>query len=293
MSIDDFRHEAMAETPSTNIECFARARAGDGGNLWITAIRQTGGRGRRGRSWVSEPGNLYASLLLIDPAPMDRIGSLPLAFALAVYRAIRAVLPTGGDPLEIKWPNDVLIGRRKTCGILMEAELLPDGRRAIVIGIGINIAHKPENPLYPVTMLSEHGASCSPTSCSRISSARQPMCCKAGMRAGAFPVSWPDGGRLPAVSANISPSIFRIARSAGVSLELMIMVICCWMRMRAQGAPSPPATCFWMRWTACLQRPAPNLSPQVGAFLLLMKSRVTDRLRIGPVDQMIFQVRCC
>lgn len=43
MSIDDFRHEAMAETPSTNLECFARARAGDGGNLWVTAIRQTGG----------------------------------------------------------------------------------------------------------------------------------------------------------------------------------------------------------------------------------------------------------
>lgn len=161
MSIDDFRHEVMAETPSTNLECFARARAGDGGKLWVTAIRQTGGRGRRGRPWVSEPGNLYASLLLIDPAPVERIGSLPLAFALAVYRAIRAVLPTAGEPLEIKWPNDVLIGRRKTCGILMEAELLPDGRRAIVIGIGINIAHKPDNPLYPVTMLSEHGASCS------------------------------------------------------------------------------------------------------------------------------------
>ncbi|MDS7596818.1 biotin--[acetyl-CoA-carboxylase] ligase [Agrobacterium tumefaciens] len=162
MSTDDFRHEAMAETPSTNIECFARARAGDGGNLWITASRQTGGKGRRGRPWVSEPGNLYASLLLIDPAPVDRIGSLPLAFALAVYRAVRSVLPAGGAPLEIKWPNDILIGRNKTCGILMEAEVLPDGRRAVVIGIGINIAHKPDNPHYPVTMLAEHGAACSP-----------------------------------------------------------------------------------------------------------------------------------
>ncbi len=161
-SLNDFRHEALVETPSTNIECFTRARAGDGGNLWVTATRQTGGKGRRGRPWVSEPGNLYASLLLIDPAPMEQIGSLPLAFALAVYQAVRAVLPFGGAPLEIKWPNDILIGRMKTCGILMEAEILPDGRRAVVIGIGINIAHKPENPLYPVTMLSEHGASCSP-----------------------------------------------------------------------------------------------------------------------------------
>lgn len=162
MSIDDFRHEALADTSSTNLECFARARAGADGNLWVTATRQSGGKGRRGRPWVSEPGNLYASLLLIDPAPIESIGSLPLAFALAVYRAVGAVLPPGGAALEIKWPNDILIGRKKTCGILMEAEMLPDGHRAVVIGIGINIAHKPDNPLYPVTMVSEHGASCSP-----------------------------------------------------------------------------------------------------------------------------------
>ncbi|NTF07259.1 biotin--[acetyl-CoA-carboxylase] ligase [Agrobacterium rubi] len=162
VSVDDFRHEALAETTSTNVECFARARAGDGGNLWVTAARQTGGRGRRGRPWVSEPGNLYASLLLIDPASMEHIGSLPLAFALAVYRAVGAVLPAGGAPLEIKWPNDILIGRKKTCGILMEAETLPDGRTALVIGIGINIAHMPDNPAYPVTRLGEHGAACGP-----------------------------------------------------------------------------------------------------------------------------------
>ena len=162
MSLDDFLHEALAETTSTNVDCLNRARAGDGGNLWITATRQTGGRGRRGRLWVSEPGNLYASLLLIDPAPMDQVGSLPLAFALAVYRAISAVLPVSAEPLEIKWPNDILIGRRKTCGILIEGEAMADGRRAVVIGIGINIGHKPENPAYPVTRLGEHGASCSP-----------------------------------------------------------------------------------------------------------------------------------
>ncbi|MCM2455228.1 biotin--[acetyl-CoA-carboxylase] ligase [Rhizobium sp. CG4] len=160
--LDEFRHEGLDETSSTNIECFARAKAGETGNLWVTAARQTGGRGRRGRPWVSERGNLYASLLLIYPSAPEQMGSLPLAFALGVYRALRTVLPTGGQPLEIKWPNDVLIGRKKTCGILMEAEFLSDGRRAVVSGIGINIAHKPDNPAYPVTMLSEHGASCSP-----------------------------------------------------------------------------------------------------------------------------------
>ena len=132
-SLVDFRHDALQETSSTNSVCLERARAGDPGNLWVTAERQTGGRGRRGRPWVSEPGNLYASLLLIDPAPMDRIGSLPLAVAVAVHRAVRSVLPLTAEPAEIKWPNDILIGRKKTCGILIEGEAVPDGRYALVI----------------------------------------------------------------------------------------------------------------------------------------------------------------
>lgn len=149
MSLGDFRHEALSETSSTNSECLARARAGDGGNVWVTAEKQTGGRGRRGRLWVSERGNLYASLLLIDPAPMERLGSLPLAIAVAVHQAIRRVLPLGAEPLEVKWPNDILIGRKKTCGILVEGEGLPDGRYALIVGIGINISVMPDNPLYP------------------------------------------------------------------------------------------------------------------------------------------------
>jgi BirA family transcriptional regulator, biotin operon repressor / biotin---[acetyl-CoA-carboxylase] ligase len=162
MSLDGFRHEALSETSSTNTECLTRARAGDAGRLWVTADRQTGGRGRRGRPWVSEPGNLYASLLLIDPAPIERLGSLPLAVAVAVYEAVRAVLPPDAEPLEVKWPNDILIGRKKTCGILIEGEKLSDGRQAVVIGIGINVAVMPGQPLYPVTCLREQGASASP-----------------------------------------------------------------------------------------------------------------------------------
>ena len=161
-SLDAFRHEALSEVGSTNVDCLARARAGDAGLLWITAERQLAGRGRRGRTWASEPGNLYSSLLLIDPAPPERIGSLPLAVAVAVHAAVKAVLPPGGDPLEVKWPNDILIGRRKTCGILLEGEGLPDGRRALVIGIGINIRHMPDSAPYAVTRLADHGANVSP-----------------------------------------------------------------------------------------------------------------------------------
>lgn len=140
----------------------ARAREGDPGKLWITADRQTGGRGRRGRSWVSEPGNLYASLLLIDPALLPALASLPLAVAVAVHEAVRRAMKPGGEALEIKWPNDLLIGRKKTSGILLEGEKLADGRYALVIGIGVNIAFKPEGTPYPATCLADHGIHISP-----------------------------------------------------------------------------------------------------------------------------------
>ncbi|WP_411035344.1 biotin--[acetyl-CoA-carboxylase] ligase [Shinella sp. BYT-45] len=160
-SLDDFRHEALGEVGSTNTECLERARNGALSGLWITAGRQTGGRGRRGRAWFSEPGNLYASLLLIDPAPMDRLGSLPLAVAVAVEEAISRVMPPGAPQVLIKWPNDILIDRRKVCGILIEGETLPDGRHALVIGCGINVAAAPDAGLYPVATLRDFGVSAS------------------------------------------------------------------------------------------------------------------------------------
>jgi BirA family biotin operon repressor/biotin-[acetyl-CoA-carboxylase] ligase len=162
LSLDDFRHTALGDVGSTNTECLIRARAGDPGLHWITATRQMAGRGRRGRAWASEPGNLYASLLLIDPAPMDKLHSLPLAVAVAVHRAIQAVMPAGSNPVSIKWPNDILIAGRKCCGILLEGEGLPDGRHALVIGCGINVALVPEQGLYPVTSLQVEGAAVSP-----------------------------------------------------------------------------------------------------------------------------------
>ncbi len=87
---------------------------------------------------------------------------MPLAVALAVHAAIRAVLPFGSAPLEVKWPNDILIGRKKSCGILMEGETLADGRHALVIGIGVNIRHKPDTAAYAVTCLEDHGAFVAP-----------------------------------------------------------------------------------------------------------------------------------
>ena len=73
---------------STNAEALHLGRGGERGPLWVTAKSQTAGRGRRGRAWVSEPGNLYASLLLTDPASPDRFPELSFVAALALHDAI-------------------------------------------------------------------------------------------------------------------------------------------------------------------------------------------------------------
>ncbi len=128
---------ALTEAGSTNDEALARLRAG-GTHVWVTAERQTAGRGRRGRAWTSEPGNLYASYAFAPDWPPRVFGILPLASAIALGDAIEAL---GAAP-QLKWPNDVLIDGRKCAGILIEAETSASQRRA-VIGFGVNVAHAP------------------------------------------------------------------------------------------------------------------------------------------------------
>ena len=148
----------VASTGSTSADLMAlaaRGRAGEG-RLWLTAGAQSAGRGRRGRSWSSPTGNLYASTLLIDPASADRIGTLPLVAAVAMRDAIAAELGEGPAQVQLKWPNDVLIDGAKCCGILLEAAVMPDGRQAIVIGCGTNITGHPLDTGYPATHLKAH-----------------------------------------------------------------------------------------------------------------------------------------
>ena len=140
---------------STNAEALALARAGERGPLWVTARAQSAGRGRRGRTWVSEPGNLYASLLLTDPAPPERAAQLAFVAALAVHDAIAATAPALATRLRFKWPNDVLLGDAKVAGILIEAEGTP---LVVAIGIGVNCAHHPADAERPATDLAAEGA---------------------------------------------------------------------------------------------------------------------------------------
>src|ERR1043166_4251223 len=155
---------SLDEVGSTNAEAFARARGAERGPLWITARRQTAGRGRRGRTWVSEPGNLYASLLLTDPAPAQRAAELSLVAALAVHDALAERAAVLGPRLTLKWPNDVLCDGAKVSGILVEGEGLPARPLAVVIGIGVNCAHHPADTAYPATNLAAAGALVTPES---------------------------------------------------------------------------------------------------------------------------------
>src|SRR5215468_2238165 len=107
---------------STNSEALSMARQGECGPLWVTAARQSAGRGRRGRAWMSEPGNLFASLLLTNPAAAERRPELAFVAALAVHDAVVEVAADLGPRIAIKWPNDLLVGGDKVAGILIEGD---------------------------------------------------------------------------------------------------------------------------------------------------------------------------
>ncbi len=152
----------MDQTGSTNSDVLTAARESDDGKLWITASRQLSGRGRQGRVWVSEPGNLYASALLIDPAPMSRLGTLPFVAACALYATLAELKSLKSHNVQIKWPNDVLINNAKISGILLESSALPNGKIAVACGFGINAAHHPDPVLYKATDLKTFGLDISP-----------------------------------------------------------------------------------------------------------------------------------
>lgn len=154
------RYVTLEETGSTNAEALSLARAGERGPLWITASRQTAGRGRRGNTWVSLAGNLHASLLLTEPSAPDKAPQLSFVAGLALHDAVAACAPQIAPMLALKWPNDLLLAGAKIAGILIEGE--SDPAFTVVIGIGVNCAAHPEAMAYPATDLSAAGAKVAP-----------------------------------------------------------------------------------------------------------------------------------
>jgi BirA family biotin operon repressor/biotin-[acetyl-CoA-carboxylase] ligase len=157
-----YGRRVLAEIDSTNAEA-ARVAHGLAGPEWILALRQTQGRGRRGRAWSDPQGNFAATLIMRpEGAPQDWalrsfVASLALsdAFVAATGRA---------DIFALKWPNDVLLNGGKVAGILLESGTGATGGDYLAIGIGVNLVHAPARQdleggaVAPVSLMSETGA---------------------------------------------------------------------------------------------------------------------------------------
>lgn len=166
-----YRLAGFDEIGSTNSEALAAAAAGDQGGIWFAALKQTAGRGRRGRAWESPSGNLAASLLIVPDADANVLATLGFVAGVAMQNAFARILPqgavrigidgadamNGSGRVALKWPNDVLADGAKVAGILLEMGKTPDGRHAIVIGIGVNVIAAPTGLPYPATSLKDLG----------------------------------------------------------------------------------------------------------------------------------------
>jgi len=144
----------LKETGSTNADAVRFLEEGEAHGTLVVADRQTAGRGRRGRSWESPSGaSVYMTLALKPEFGPGQASMLTLVMALAVSEAISSVC---GLKAGIKWPNDIVVNRKKVCGILTEMNMEADYIRSVVIGVGINVNQKvfPEEIRDTATSLS-------------------------------------------------------------------------------------------------------------------------------------------
>lgn len=138
----------LESTGSTNDDAKALARAGAAEGTVVHALRQTSGRGRQGNHWMSEPGNLYMSMVLRPQVNAADSGQLSFLAAVALAQTVQGFLPPSAD-IALKWPNDVLINGRKSAGILLEAESAAQaaGPEWLVLGMGLNLVHAPDGAI--------------------------------------------------------------------------------------------------------------------------------------------------
>ena len=133
---DGVRSRRYDNVDSTNAQAHRLALAGERGPLWITAAEQTKGRGRLQRVWVSHRGNLFATLLMEAAPPHS--AELGFVAGTAAAEAANRYLPR--HSAKLKWPNDVLVSRKKLAGILVE-QVVPG---VIAVGIGMNLVNCPD-----------------------------------------------------------------------------------------------------------------------------------------------------
>lgn len=144
----------LDDIDSTNAEARRQAEAGHTGPIWIAARHQSSGRGRRGRAWSSQTGNLAATYLCVTHAPPAEAAQTSFIAALAVADLLDHYVPPAC--VTIKWPNDVLVEGRKISGILVESGPALSGGLWLAVGIGVNLAHAPDDVERPATAVAQH-----------------------------------------------------------------------------------------------------------------------------------------
>jgi BirA family transcriptional regulator, biotin operon repressor / biotin---[acetyl-CoA-carboxylase] ligase len=142
----------LDQVDSTMDEARRRFSPGLAHRIWIVAGRQSAGRGRQGRNWTSQSGNLHMTLLSPTATPLREQPKLGFAAGVALCRAARATLGSAAT-VAVKWPNDLLIGGAKASGLLLEGH---GQGEAIAIGIGVNVTSHPPDTPYPATHLGAH-----------------------------------------------------------------------------------------------------------------------------------------
>lgn len=155
--LNDYHLLSFDSLDSTNEEAKRLAHGGGSHGAVIWAKKQTAGKGRLGRNWVSSEGNLFVSILLQPEKPMKDCAELSFVAALAVIDTLEPLLPRG-KKLECKWPNDILLNDKKVGGILLESFRAGEaGNSWAVVGVGINVDSFPPRTDFPATCLKEAG----------------------------------------------------------------------------------------------------------------------------------------
>lgn len=159
--INDYHLLAYECVDSTNEEAKRLAEAGAAHGAVIWAKEQTAGRGRLQREWESKSGNLFVSILLSPKCTLAEAAQLSFVSAVAAVEALQPLLPGKGE-FRCKWPNDILLGKKKVGGILLESfttytEDHAKPKQWVVVGVGMNIDSYPEQAIYPTTSLREAG----------------------------------------------------------------------------------------------------------------------------------------
>lgn len=158
--IDDYHLLSYDVLDSTNEEAKRLAGGGASHGAVIWAKKQTAGRGRMGREWISPEGNLYVSVLLSPSKDLATCSQLSFVAAVAAAETLDVIVSEQSD-ITCKWPNDILYGGKKLGGILLESFTTADqkgkDRQWVVVGVGINIDHFPEHVMFPATCLRDAG----------------------------------------------------------------------------------------------------------------------------------------